>query len=266
MMAAALVSPNRRMPSSISLSGRSSTSAISRACPSSSVVILRLWRVTTLFTILVDFTRIELRGQNSFMKNEIPPVANLAHLSGLVLEASFGRISPKRRIRKVRQTVWSRKFATGLRLAKSGLRAKDVSTTIVTFTRLLAIRIVARRRSGIPIRRRMASERSESSSSSACWGVIEKYAISLPLTKPEIRSATAAKQRATIWGTPKSWTALRIINDGRGSVSKVGYSVFYYSDSKGTIIFGVIKIFFVGLTKRQKTHNGYRNMHFILKI
>ena len=50
----------------------------------------------------------------------------------------------------------------------------------------------------------IARERGDSSSSSACCGVIEKNAISEPLTKPEIKSATTARQSATIWATPKS--------------------------------------------------------------
>jgi len=123
---------------------------------------------------------------------------------GDVLATSFGRISPKSRIRKVSITVWSRKSSHPGICAKKSLRAKLISTTMVTFTRLLAIRIVASNRSGIWSRPAIARERGDSSSASACCGVTEKNAISEPLTKPEIKSATTARQSATIWATPKS--------------------------------------------------------------
>lgn len=63
--------------------------------------------------------------------------------------------------------------------------------------------MVASKRSGIASKRLMAQERGDSSSSSACCGVMEKYAISLPLTNPETNSATKAQARATICATPK---------------------------------------------------------------
>lgn len=69
---------------------------------------------------------------------------------------------------------------------------------MVTLTRLLMIRIVARRRSG---ERRSLNTRSPdelSSSSSHCTGVSEKKEISLPETKAETRSATMAQRSATM--------------------------------------------------------------------
>ena len=161
-------------------------------------------------------------GQNSRMMAVTAGAAKRAQRTGLVLAMSLGSISPKRRMRNVRRTVCRRKSATGERLAKSALRAKEVSTMMVTFTRLLAMRIVASRRSGMSSRRRIESERSPSSSSSACCGVIEKNAISLPLTKADTLRAKAAQQRATIWATPKTAVSgaacISIIRDGKGSI------------------------------------------------
>ena len=73
---------------------------------------------------------------------------------------------------------------------------------MVTFTRLLEIKMVANSRSGLAISRFIASLLGDSSSSSACCGVIEKYAISLPLTKPEISRATHASAIDTICAAP----------------------------------------------------------------
>ncbi len=82
--------------------------------------------------------------------------------------------------------------------AKTGPRAKLVSTTIVTFTRLLAIRIVARSFWGWDMSFNKASPLPEPSRSSHWAGVREKHAISLPLTKPEKKRHTTASNSATI--------------------------------------------------------------------
>ncbi len=101
-------------------------------------------------------------------------------------------------MRKVRITVCSTKLHSGGMLPNTGPSAKLQSTTMVTFTKLLAIRIVANRRSGMPSRRLMAGPRGVSSSSSHCAGVREKKAISLPDTNPDTTRHISATTSATV--------------------------------------------------------------------
>ena len=108
--------------------------------------------------------------------------------------------------------------------------------TIVTLTRLLAISIVARSRSGLRTRSSALLPRGVSSSSSHCSGVSEKNAISLPDTKPEINRAPTATIRAMIWSRPKLAGKLSCKADttapsesamaGKGSISKTYYIGF----------------------------------------
>ena len=192
--------------------------------------MVRLWRVTTLLTNLVDFTITDDTGQHIFSRKFTPGTAMRAQRSGLVLAISFGRISPKNRIRKVRITVLSRKLAHAGSEENSSDKANDISTTMVTFTRLLAMSIVARRRSGIARRRRMPSLRDDSSSSSACCGVMEKNAISLPLTKAETKRQSTATVRATICEAPKATAPPASSAQNRGRILFGKGSISIYQD------------------------------------
>ncbi len=198
MTSEAVVSPNRRMPSSISLSSEAFTSVISSACESSSVVTSWLFLVTTLLTIPELRTSSDDSGWNSAERKETPPTANRAHLRFPELAISFGRISPKRRIRNVNITVCNTKLNTSFMPANTGPSAKLQSMTMVTLTRLLAIRIVASNRSGCLSRRIMDSPFGSSSNSSSCEVSSEKYASSLPDTNPDTNSASRAHAKAII--------------------------------------------------------------------
>ena len=132
----------------------------------------------------------------------------------------------------MRSTVCRMKLHTALMPEKMGPSAKLQSTTIVTLTRLLAIRMVANRRSGLSRRANTRSPLGVSSSSSHCVGVSEKKAISLPETNPETKRAKMARRSATIWSMPMADTEsmgwLMKSNNkfatasvaGKGSVSK----------------------------------------------
>ena len=195
--------------------------------------MLRLCLVTTLLTNLVEWTITDDRGWKIFMRNDTPPAANPAHRRGELLAMSLGRISPKSRMRNVSITVCSRKLSHGAIMPNSSDNAKDVSTTMVTLTRLLVIRMVASSLSGDSKSFLIWFDFGESSRSSACCGVIEKYEISLPLTKPEISNAAAAHISATIWGALNDALAIavrlkfaralpmRLSVAGKGSISNL---------------------------------------------
>ena len=121
-----------------------------------------------------------------------------AHPRLLELAYSLGSISPNSRMRNVSMTVWSMKLSTGLIPSNTGPSAKLHSTTMVTLTRLLAMRMVASRRSGFSSRPSTLRPVESSSSSSHCTGESEKNDISLPETNPEIIRASTASARATI--------------------------------------------------------------------
>ncbi len=113
---------------------------------------------------------------------------------------------------------------------KMRFMAKLHRITIVTLTRLLAMRIVARSLSGAESSFLIDAPLGDSSSSSHCEGVSEKYAISLPETNPETTRAMAAHTSATMQPadggtTVTSCSAAIIIATkgdvaGKGSVSK----------------------------------------------
>ena len=105
----------------------------------------------------------------------------------------------------------------------TGPNAKLHRITIVTLTELLAIKIVANNRSGLSINVLIAFFLGESSSSSSWAGVREKYAISLPEIKPEIKRPTIAIDSATIWAMPNSIgaTCNKKAVAGKGSISKI---------------------------------------------
>lgn len=115
---------------------------------------------------------------------------------------------------KVRITVCTTKLHTGGNESKTGPSAKLHNTTTVTFTRLLAIRIVAKRRSGALRSLRISEPEEVSSSSSRCDSVSEKKAISLPETNPDIIRQSNANNRAMILATENPVA-------GRGSISNV---------------------------------------------
>ena len=126
-------------------------------------------------------------------------------------------------MRNVRITVCKMKLNTGDMFWNMGPNAKLHNMTIVTFTVLLAISIVAKSLSGTANRFLMAFPFGVSSSSSNCAGVNEKKAISLPEIKPEMSRQTAAIDRATICPTPNSNVVIcdRRAVAGKGSISKV---------------------------------------------
>ena len=199
----AVVSPKRRMPSSISLSSGVFTSVISRACESSSAVTSCCFLVTTFSTITELRTSMDDMGRKSADRNCTPPVAMRTQRILPELAMSLGRISPKSRMRNVRITVCNMKLSTGLIPSNMGPKAKLQSITMVTLTRLLAMSMVAKRRSGWRIRSSERSPLGVSSSSSIWAGESEKKAISLPETKAETRSAKTANRSAMIWARPK---------------------------------------------------------------
>ena len=91
------------------------------------------------------------------------------------------------------------KLHTALSPENIGPSAKLHSTTMVTLTRLLIMRIVASSLSGTRNRRITRSPEEDSSSSSHCTGVSEKNEISLPETNPEMTRAIIASESDTIW-------------------------------------------------------------------
>lgn len=115
-------------------------------------------------------------------------------------------------------TVCKMKLAISPIFEKMGPSAKLHNITIVTLTKLLAISIVANRRSGYSRSFLIALPLGVSSSSSSCEGVNEKYAISLPEMNPEIRSESRAMERATICPMP-IWAIISVA--GNGSISKI---------------------------------------------
>lgn len=95
------------------------------------------------------------------------------------------------------------KLSTGDILVKIGPKAKLQRITMVTLTRLLAIRMVASSLSGCLSNSMMRLPFGVSSISSRFCSVREKYAISLPDTKPDRIRAKKANMRAMICPSPK---------------------------------------------------------------
>ncbi len=93
-------------------------------------------------------------------------------------------------------TVWRMKLHTGGIPSKTGPRAKLHSTTMVTLTRLLAMRMVASSRSGFASNSRTVAPAEVSSRSSHCCSLREKKEISLPDTNPEMMRHPRARIRA----------------------------------------------------------------------
>ena len=149
MISLTVFSPKVRMPSSSSFSSSLFMSLRSRACDRSSIEMSSAFSLTTLLTMPVPLTRMRDSGENKRTATHNGPDTITANVRLLLVAYSLGITSPKSRMRKVNITVCTRKSTTALLNWKIWFIAKFSTMTIITFTRLLPIRMVERRRSGL---------------------------------------------------------------------------------------------------------------------
>ena len=144
----AVSSTKRIIPSSISCSLLISFLFVnSNACSISSIDSFR-FSCFSIFSarMLLRINTFSI-GQKSFRATIIPPTACRQNLKGFILLYTFGIISPKRRRRKVSRMVAHNISTQATLNSTTSLSTKPESITIVTFTKLFKIKIVANVRS-----------------------------------------------------------------------------------------------------------------------